>query len=305
MSDRAAFIAAICDKPDDDLPRLVYADWLDGCGPNDCREPEPERAEVIRVQCELAAMNNYSDLVAAESVARATSGAGLLKKDGTIDKRRMPKTPTPNLERFAALRRREDELKRIVCNPHTLGDLLPGAHSAEYRRGFLHTIRCTAADWMRYGGSQPHYVTDQTVGQSILAQHPVERVYFDDGNSLAFYHLRPGNSWILSSTFHQPKWEFRSRSEMVTGMPRAIRQWGIPTLATNQIRCRAETPGIRIGSLVRFDPEIQSCVLDNIQPDGVVIDGPDAEGMVTVGRSGLATIRVTNSRRMYVGTSSY
>ena len=46
-SDRAAFLRAIAEQPDDDLPRLVFADWLDEHG-------EPERAEFIRVQCELA-----------------------------------------------------------------------------------------------------------------------------------------------------------------------------------------------------------------------------------------------------------
>lgn len=41
-----AFLAAIADRPDDDLPRLVYADWLDENG-------EPDRAEFIRTQIEL------------------------------------------------------------------------------------------------------------------------------------------------------------------------------------------------------------------------------------------------------------
>ncbi len=43
----AAFLAAIAYRPDDDLPRLVYADWLDENG-------DPERAEFIRIQIELA-----------------------------------------------------------------------------------------------------------------------------------------------------------------------------------------------------------------------------------------------------------
>lgn len=34
MNDRAAFLAAILDAPDDDAPRLVYADWLDEQGGN-------------------------------------------------------------------------------------------------------------------------------------------------------------------------------------------------------------------------------------------------------------------------------
>jgi uncharacterized protein (TIGR02996 family) len=43
---REVFIQAIRDEPDDDAPRLVYADWLEDQG-------ESARAEFIRVQCEL------------------------------------------------------------------------------------------------------------------------------------------------------------------------------------------------------------------------------------------------------------
>jgi uncharacterized protein (TIGR02996 family) len=50
MPDDDAFLRAIIDNPDDDLPRLVYADWLDEHG-------DPQRAELIRVQCELAALS--------------------------------------------------------------------------------------------------------------------------------------------------------------------------------------------------------------------------------------------------------
>ena len=47
VPDAAPFLAAIRAAPDDDAPRLIYADWLDEHG-------QPERAEFIRVQCELA-----------------------------------------------------------------------------------------------------------------------------------------------------------------------------------------------------------------------------------------------------------
>jgi uncharacterized protein (TIGR02996 family) len=46
MTDRDAFLRAICEAPDDDTPRLVFADWLDEHG-------EAKRAEFIRVSCEL------------------------------------------------------------------------------------------------------------------------------------------------------------------------------------------------------------------------------------------------------------
>src|SRR5262249_9709898 len=41
------FLRAICAAPDDDAPRLVFADWLD-------ENAEPERAEFIRLQVRLA-----------------------------------------------------------------------------------------------------------------------------------------------------------------------------------------------------------------------------------------------------------
>lgn len=47
MSERAAFLSAILAAPDDDVPRLLLADWLDENG-------DAARAAFIRVQCELA-----------------------------------------------------------------------------------------------------------------------------------------------------------------------------------------------------------------------------------------------------------
>ncbi len=45
MTDRDALLAGIRAAPDDDLPRLVYADWLEEHG-------DADRAEFIRLQCE-------------------------------------------------------------------------------------------------------------------------------------------------------------------------------------------------------------------------------------------------------------
>jgi uncharacterized protein (TIGR02996 family) len=43
---RTAFLEAIKGEPDNDTPRLVFADWLEENG-------DPERADFIRIQCEL------------------------------------------------------------------------------------------------------------------------------------------------------------------------------------------------------------------------------------------------------------
>jgi uncharacterized protein (TIGR02996 family) len=50
MPDQDTFIRAINARPDDDGPRLVYADWLEERG-------ECDRAELIRLQIEMAQLN--------------------------------------------------------------------------------------------------------------------------------------------------------------------------------------------------------------------------------------------------------
>lgn len=45
-ADELALLAAIIAAPDDDLPRLVYADWIEERG-------RPERAAFVRVQCRI------------------------------------------------------------------------------------------------------------------------------------------------------------------------------------------------------------------------------------------------------------
>src|SRR5262245_10972802 len=53
MTDPEALLQAILADPEDDAIRLVYADYLEERG-------EPERAEFIRVQCDLARLD-YKD----------------------------------------------------------------------------------------------------------------------------------------------------------------------------------------------------------------------------------------------------
>src|SRR4051812_7125584 len=47
MSPDESFLHSLLEAPDEDGPRLVYADWLDDHG-------RPERAAFIRLQCRLA-----------------------------------------------------------------------------------------------------------------------------------------------------------------------------------------------------------------------------------------------------------
>src|SRR5262249_28497684 len=49
MNQEAALLAAVCQNPDDTDVRRVYADWLEDAG-------RVERAELIRVQCDVASI---------------------------------------------------------------------------------------------------------------------------------------------------------------------------------------------------------------------------------------------------------
>jgi uncharacterized protein (TIGR02996 family) len=53
MNEREALLRAVCDNPDDDTPRLVFADWLQENG-------DEARAEFIRAQIELLRHDRYT-----------------------------------------------------------------------------------------------------------------------------------------------------------------------------------------------------------------------------------------------------
>src|SRR5687768_10081460 len=72
MSDREALLAAIRANPDDDTPRLVFADWLDEHEP----DPRPGRgkakssspsawASLVRAQCEFERLRDDGSAAAA------------------------------------------------------------------------------------------------------------------------------------------------------------------------------------------------------------------------------------------------
>jgi uncharacterized protein (TIGR02996 family) len=124
MSGQAAFLKAVIAAPDDDLPRLIYADWLDERG-------DP-RGEFIRCQIEL---EQYRPLV--------------------VNGETYDVTTTGDAGHADALRRRERELQscplsqwREWCNP--LIDLGAG-WTWTMRRGFVESVTCTLADWLAHG----------------------------------------------------------------------------------------------------------------------------------------------------------
>lgn len=69
------FLSAIRANPDDDTPRLAYAAWFEENG-------HPARAELIRLQCELARLPAWSErrtglLARSQELLRGEPGQGL------------------------------------------------------------------------------------------------------------------------------------------------------------------------------------------------------------------------------------
>jgi uncharacterized protein (TIGR02996 family) len=120
-----SYLRAVRALPDDDGPRLCAADWWDEQG-------AAERAEFVRVQCELARRYpGWSGEPAPDSL-----GAG---------------------GPYAELRRRERELLAgsrgkwfdFPITWHVGIDPVPvGAHGFQYRRGFFEVAALTAADFL-------------------------------------------------------------------------------------------------------------------------------------------------------------
>lgn len=96
LSDRDALLAAIRANPDEDTPRLALADWLDENG-------DPDRAEFVRAQCELAAARHeYGGSHAMYEFLRDRYHHGLLTTDWTrID---------AGVHRLVTLEKRANEL---------------------------------------------------------------------------------------------------------------------------------------------------------------------------------------------------
>src|SRR5262245_24225920 len=84
MTEREALLRAVCENPDDDLPRLVFADWLDENGDEAARA----WAEFIRLQCRAARLPE-------DSSARQhhESRAALLRKHGPDWRGDLPTSP--------------------------------------------------------------------------------------------------------------------------------------------------------------------------------------------------------------------
>ena len=180
-TDEQALLRAICADPADDLPRLVYADWLEeratvagepptgrcpngnrltsahmlsddgsrclACGLGRVSNGFAERAEFIRVQCELVRMEESGELCEIDPREGHTCCQD-------------PCPVCASVEKYLGLSGRERELLESHWHPWCgvpatyCGNYHDtGAFGVTFRRGFVEVISCTAAAWLAHGDS--------------------------------------------------------------------------------------------------------------------------------------------------------
>lgn len=140
MNVQAAILAAIADRPDDDTPRLAYADWLEDHA-GDLPDPAAARAraEFIRVQCEV---------------------------------KRLEHLPTALLQGYADLYRWQDHLltyhRRDLLGP--LADAL-GPHDAVFDRGFVRELQLDSSAFVAHAAAVAALTPRPAVTVSGVARH--------------------------------------------------------------------------------------------------------------------------------------
>jgi uncharacterized protein (TIGR02996 family) len=179
-----SLLAAVLDEPGDDLPRLVMADWLDEHG-------ESERAEFIRIQCELAPFPNASDTPQPGHMTPASRWVELRERERELGGPAEPGEIRPNFWEWFG--------KHMPS-----GDPFYTGHTIS--RGFVSEVRCTLADWCggpcaRCAHVADHYPPETYqaqmfascptchgtgripgAGPRIVREHPVTRVVITDRN---------------------------------------------------------------------------------------------------------------------------
>lgn len=167
-SDRQALLAAVLAAPEDDAPRIVYADFIEENGD----EVDAAHAELIRVQVGIARLN--LELHSDEDCWDARC-PGCRERRAFEDRQASVLRNHP-VERDM-VRAFGVELKRGVSHGYGGFGANVGAVRWEWARGFVETVLCPCDTWMRYG-------------PAVVRAAPVTRVELSD--------KRPHNSSVFS-----------------------------------------------------------------------------------------------------------
>lgn len=163
MDAEADILRAVLGRPDDDTPRLAFADWLEDHAadlpdPDDARA----RAEFVRVQVEIDRRGidlctfpttrcNVNSVGRWAHAANCPLGAMLARERALMNGHRPDWYPLP-AGWFVSTGDQEARIRDYPDRPW-----------AFVRRGFIDSATCTAAEWRAQAGA-------------LLAAHPIRRV---------------------------------------------------------------------------------------------------------------------------------
>ena len=185
MTDEQAFMRRICESPADDLPRLIMADWLEEHG-------QSEQSAFIRCQIELAAIQKC-----VPETWQFVHGVESL--------RRRERSLLPESWRWT---KDIPGCGWLTWQIHSTQPILlfGGEWSLEFRRGFVHAVRCSFAEWC--GGACPDRQATllnlcpechgtgriDGIGPQLCAVQPVEAFEATDPEGYPFAELPWGSS---------------------------------------------------------------------------------------------------------------
>src|SRR5262245_57433673 len=147
MTEQKALLRAMIAEPDDDAPRLVYADWLEGHG-------DPDRAAFIRVQCELARLPEQPWSL----------------RDLTPEQERVERTRRKLQRRVNGLLRRHFKEWRKDIPDEFYAD------PKMFRRGFIETVHIDPNELMRAPDQLWPLAPMQTIHLVIAPPQDIERL---------------------------------------------------------------------------------------------------------------------------------
>jgi uncharacterized protein (TIGR02996 family) len=129
--DFLAFLRAIVAEPDEDLPRLAFADWLDEHG-------DAERAAFIRTQVELVRLISFG-------LTDSPEVSFLRRKERSFLNASSYQRPLWAAELCP-------QLVTIVPPEKGLtGVHVEGADRVAFHRGFVEAVECSVAEWLIHG----------------------------------------------------------------------------------------------------------------------------------------------------------
>ncbi len=184
MTERESFMKAIIDDPDNDQIRLVFADWLEEYG------GEPERAEFIRLQIELAERDkkpfnlSWGNAIACNIVGRGSNS--IIHRCSNI------------LVEFGQKWWKEGNY--FITQ-------LP-IWKASWRRGFVSRIECNMSQWREHG-------------PVIVRNHPVQVARIDDKFPFQYateYDLY-GKQYRIATWSYYGQHEVNNRFENIIPLP--------------------------------------------------------------------------------------